>query len=221
MSRRSKTEMEALDLKIRPLYEAGAGCRKIGSLLGENPVTILKRVRKLGVARSEDEASVLVTKLGSGVAPFTRAPHPQGLRQAAIGTAIRWFLDRGYMVSLPVEPCTYDLVVESDTGLQRVQIKTTTQQNRKAQWVASLSRKVYDPDIEGNAGGKRTATHYTSTDMDLFFIVTGDQTSYLVPLSVTQQRLMLTLDQRLDCFRCERGEMVDPPGSGPGPRKGV
>jgi PD-(D/E)XK endonuclease len=66
----------------------------------------------------------------------------------------------------------YDLVVDAEGALYRVQVKTATARDRKSGvWSCRLAQNpkyrktvVYDPD-----------------DVDFFFIIDGDMTYYLVP----------------------------------------
>jgi hypothetical protein len=55
--------------------------------------------------------------------PFVNVVRRGG--QSGLSIAARWFLDRGYVVSVPLEPAAHDLVTESDSGLKRVQVKST------------------------------------------------------------------------------------------------
>jgi hypothetical protein len=192
--------MEALDQRIRPLYERGLGCRVIGETLGENPVTILKRVRILGIARTRSAAPR--SPVFDDEVPFSGDPQVTELRKSAVGVAIRWFMDRGYMVSIPVDPTSYDLVTESDAGFQRVQVKTTNMKaKRTSAYMVQVSRTMYDGTARLNSSGKRTTVSYTKDEIDIFFIVTGNQDCYLVPLKVVGTRLSLTLDARFDRYK--------------------
>jgi len=189
--------METLDDQIRPLYEAGSGCRAIGKTLGENPAIVFKRVKRMGIIRSSQEARVLAPEESL---PFNRTPDRTGLRRSGAALAIHWFMDRDYMVSLPVEPARYDLVVESGQGLKKIQIKTTTQKDR-GKWVAQLSRKAYDSSLEPNAGGKTRRLAYTPEEVDFFFIITGDRSCYLIPIGVVEGQFGATLDHKYKRYR--------------------
>jgi len=189
--------MEALDRKIRPLYEHGLGCRVIGDVLEENPVIILKRVRKMGIVRSREEVQ---PKASEKAVPFERQPDSTELRKSGVALAIHWFMDRGYMVSIPVEPARYDLVVESDQRLKRVQVKTTNTKDR-GRWITRLHRKAYDASVEPNASGKTKPLAYTSDEIDLFFIVAGDRTCYLIPLEAVTGQLSANLDDKFAAYR--------------------
>lgn len=196
MTRRTKKEMEALDLKIHPLYERGIGCRVIGQVLEENPVTVLKRVRKMGIARSREEA---VPKVENKGLPFGRDPTADNLRIEAVGVAIQWFLSRGYIPSVPVEPTRYDLVVESDAGLKRVQVKSATTKNNDREMVG-IARSEYQG-VESKYARRRKRVPYEPDDIDLFFIVTATGKMYLIPIGVVEGQLTLNLDDKYQAFK--------------------
>jgi hypothetical protein len=111
--------------------------------------------------------------------PFSRPFDPARLRQVGTAAATTWFLYHGYMVSLPVEPTTYDLVAESDVGLQRVQVKTTRSMS------VNITRTVY------GSGSSPSPGHYGRIpykpgELDLFFIYTLRRAMYLIPFAAVQ-----------------------------------
>src|SRR5215217_4434862 len=85
--------------------------------------------------------------------------------------AASWFTLCGHNVSWPLEPSRYDLLVCTDEGIRRVQVKTTTVRAGST-WKVYLStshreRRTYDPD-----------------EIDDFFIIDGELTCYLIPVAV-------------------------------------
>ncbi|MFP5315592.1 MAG: group I intron-associated PD-(D/E)XK endonuclease [Actinomycetes bacterium] len=85
--------------------------------------------------------------------------------------AAAWFALCGCDVSWPLEPSRYDLLVDSEKGFRRVQVKTTSVRVADT-WKVYLStthreRTTYDPD-----------------EIDDFFVVDGDLAYYLIPVSV-------------------------------------
>lgn len=129
--------------------------------------------------------------------PFSNPPKPGG--QSGLSIAARWFLDRGYIVSVPLEPTVYDLVVESDDGLKRVQVKTTRCARSSGRYVVSLSRNVYDATLPYGANGPRKRVPYEPGSVDYFFIV-APNTMYLMPFSVTSGYTQLVLDEKYAAF---------------------
>lgn len=60
-------------------------------------------------------------------------------RGAKLGEDPAMILRRGYTPSIPVAATQYDLVVESDDGLRRVQAKTTTSKDN-GRWAVRIAR---------------------------------------------------------------------------------
>lgn len=129
---------------------------------------------------------------------FTAAPSADRLRVAATGKAIAWFSERGYVVSLPVEPAVYDLIVDSQSGLDRIQVKSSTTANRCAQF----SRTVYDNRQPGRAStGYVRRVPYEPGDIDYFFVVLADGSMYLLPYEVIGRRTKANMGKRYEEFR--------------------
>lgn len=101
-------------------------------------------------------------------------PDLERLRTAGESIATAWFVSCGCVVSVPVEPAVYDLLVELPGGIKRVQVKTTAFKSKNG-WQVGVGRKPH----EGN--GRRPHTPYEPHDIDLFFILDGDLNMYLIP----------------------------------------
>lgn len=84
--------------------------------------------------------------------------------------AAAWFTLCGLEVSWPLEPSRYDLLVDTDAGIQRVQVKTTTTRS-------GSSWKVY---LSTSRGGRTT---YGPAEIDEFFVIDGDLAYYRIPFS--------------------------------------
>jgi hypothetical protein len=197
-----RAEAEALRKRTRELYEQGKGCRSIASVLGEDPVATYKRLRRMGVVRSRDEAYGLAHCVEEVPIPFGRLPSQVNVRSSAIGEAVRWFLERGYIPSIPLEPTRYDLVVESDSGFKRVQVKSSTFQDRSGAWVTCTHRTQYDSTVVARGtAGKRRKVRYTKDEVDWFFIVVGDGSKYLIPLEVVGDTLRLSLGKKYENYK--------------------
>lgn len=98
-------------------------------------------------------------------------PDTAHLDRAGSLLAAAWFTLCGHDVSWPCEPCRYDLLVDTGAGIRRVQVKTTTAR-AGGTWKAYLStsrgaRRTYDPD-----------------EIDDFFVIDGDLTYFLIPVTV-------------------------------------
>ncbi len=86
----------------------------------------------------------------------------------------------GSEVAWPLEPCRYDLLVSTEGDVRRIQVKTTTVRAGDT-WSVYLStarreRKTYDPD-----------------EIDDFFVIDGDLSFYLIPISAVGGLQMIRL----------------------------
>jgi PD-(D/E)XK endonuclease len=108
------------------------------------------------------------------------------LRQAAESLAATWFMLCGRNVAFPVEPDTYDLLVDMPDGLKRVQVKTTTFKSKDG-WLVQIGRRPY------SIGNNALLVPYDPEIIELFFIVDGDLAMYLIPSRVIAGRVQILL----------------------------
>lgn len=119
--------------------------------------------------------------------------------QSGLSIAARWFLDRGYVVSVPLEPTAYDLVTESDSGLKRVQVKMTWTSKDSGRYVADIARRVHDASAPRNANGNRRRVSYEAEHVDYFFVITP-KSSFLIPVDIIDGRHSIVLDEKYAAF---------------------
>jgi hypothetical protein len=115
------------------------------------------------------------------------AARPNFLRVAAGTLAATWFMLRGCAVSFPAEPTRYDLLADTPQGLMRVQVKSTTSANKNV-WQVGVG---HHPDTHSKKKGHVLA--YSPDEIDLFFIVDGDMTMYLIPSRAIAGRVSILL----------------------------
>jgi hypothetical protein len=108
------------------------------------------------------------------------------LRVAAGTVAAAWFALRGCAVSLPIEPTEFDLLACTPGGISRVQVKTTTFQGKDG-WMVTVG---HHPDTHSRKG---PLLAYDPDEIDLFFIVDGDMTMYLIPSRAIAGRVRILL----------------------------
>ena len=108
------------------------------------------------------------------------------LRVAAGTLAATWFALRGCSVSLPIEPTEFDLLARTPEGISRVQVKTTTFYGKNG-WMVSVG---HHPDTHSKKGHLLA---YDPDEIDLFFIVDGDMTMYLIPSRAIAGRVRILL----------------------------
>jgi hypothetical protein len=108
------------------------------------------------------------------------------LRVAAGTVAAAWFALRGCAVSLPIEPTEFDLLARTPEGISRVQVKTTTFYGKDG-WMVSVG---HHPDTHSKKGHLLA---YDPDEIDLFFIIDGDMTMYLIPSRTIAGRVRILL----------------------------
>ena len=132
--------------------------------------------------------------------PFTRKPSRASFQRAATSLATAWFLERGYGVSVPAEPRPYDLVVESDEGFAKIQVKSTVSMVGGC-WTVGINRLAYDASARIGANGARRKSRYLPNEVDFFFIVVYSGDKYIIPYAATSGVLHLTLDRKYAAYR--------------------
>ena len=115
-------------------------------------------------------------------------PKLKYLRDAATSIASSWFSLCGFNSAIPMEPALYDLLVSMPDGIKRVQVKTTTYYSRDG-WMIQVGRRPYS--LAGNA----RLVPYDPELIDLFFVVDGDLSLYLIPSKVIAGRVGLLRQQ--------------------------
>ncbi|WP_345430416.1 group I intron-associated PD-(D/E)XK endonuclease [Actinoallomurus vinaceus] len=184
---------------------ASAACwgdvlESVGKTRKADNTWVRRRAEQLGL-----DTSHFAARRGSmipavrGDMPFKGGPPHRVQGRLGTSAAIQWFLERGYMVSMPIEPTAYDLVVESDDGLQRVQVKTTEYQ-KNGIYYATITWTQYVADAQSNAHGRYRHAPYADGTIDYFFIVAGDGKRYLIPQSVVRGLKQIGLTRKYRAF---------------------
>ena len=105
---------------------------------------------------------------------------------AALGTAIGYFTNEGYIVSIPLNDTQdYDLIVDLNGDLKKVQVKGTSFKTKYNIYQVSLK----------SSGGTRGVIYKTikNTDVDLVFIACEDGSMYLLPKKIIKNNSTLNL----------------------------
>ena len=154
---------------------------------GRNIATVRGKAARYGI----DYSHVGRTRDPSLPMPFTARVKHEYLDKASLLIAAAWFASRGYPVSLPTAHRPYDLIVEAEEMLYRVQIKTTARRDHDSGvLICNISRtprrdnrrEVYDP-----------------ADVDFFFIIDVEGNYYILPIrevAGTGQVSLSTLEHR-------------------------
>ena len=113
---------------------------------------------------------------------------------ASLGTAIGYFTNAGYTVSIPLNDTQdYDLLVDFDGIIKKVQVKGTSFKTNYGIYQVSLK----------SSGGTKGKIYKTikNTDIDLVFIATDIGTMYLIPKSIIKNTSSLNLNEVYKDYR--------------------
>jgi hypothetical protein len=114
---------------------------------------------------------------------------------AGIGAAIAYFTRQGYNILIPLtDSQDYDIVVDMDGLLNKVQVKYTTSKAPSGNYIIPLRS------ISGTSG--KTYKTIIETDIDYLFCVTQDNDQYLVPIIELSNKNTITLSKEFsDCYK--------------------
>jgi len=112
-----------------------------------------------------------------------------------LGMAISWFVQNGYTICIPLtDSQDYDLVVEKDEGLKKVQIKTTYCKNKYGRYQVSLKT------CGGNKSSSKTK-FFDSNESDYLFIITEDGDKYMIPREKLKARSGIVIGKDKEIYR--------------------
>lgn len=121
------------------------------------------------------------------------------VKQGNIGVsiAIAEFTIRGYPISIPLNDTQpYDLVVDVDGVLKKVQVKTTRSKQHQSFVVQIKS-------VRPNRT-KNTIRHFDGAVVDFLFVSCENGDRYLIPANEIDQKTMLYLGPKYDKYKLER-----------------
>ena len=115
---------------------------------------------------------------------------------SGMGAAIAYFTSLGKTVCIPLTDSQgYDIIIETSAGkLKKVQVKTTTYKGKYGNFRVSLktcggNQKVY------------TAKLFDKSKIDYLFVLTSDNTCYLIPTKYLEATSEITLGLKYKRFK--------------------
>ena len=115
-----------------------------------------------------------------------------------LGQAIAAFTRLRYVVSIPLNDCQdYDLVVENNGKLLKVQVKTASFKSKHGIYHVDLRVKG------GNSG--RVLKKFDPTKVDILFVLTDDGTFYLIPTNQISNTSTINLGEKVEQFKFTQG----------------
>lgn len=113
---------------------------------------------------------------------------------SGLGIAIAYFASHGYIVSIPLNDTQdYDLVIDKNNILQRVQVKSTSCKTKYGTYQVALK----------SCGGTKGKTYKTliNTNVDMLFIVTDRMDCFFIPVKDIKNKSTLNLCNKYIKFK--------------------
>ena len=113
-----------------------------------------------------------------------------------LGIAIAYYSMNGYTVSIPLNDTQdYDLIVDKNNILKKVQVKATSCKTRYNKYQVALK----------SCGGTKGETYKTiiDTNIDEVFIVTGNMDIFILPIEEIKNRSTINLCRKYEKFRID------------------
>ena len=113
-----------------------------------------------------------------------------------LGMAIAYYTSNGYIVSLPLNDTQdYDLIVEKNNKLRRVQVKSTSCKTKYGVYQVALK----------SCGGTIGKTYKTiiNTNIEDIFIFLEDKSMYIIPKEEIKNRATLNICEKYIKYKVE------------------
>ena len=111
-----------------------------------------------------------------------------------LGMAISYYASNGYIVSIPLNDTQdYDLVVEKDNKLKRVQVKASSCKSKYGIYQVALK----------SCGGTKGKTYKTiiDTNIEEIFILAEDLSMYIIPKKTLNNVSTLNMGKKYNEFK--------------------
>ena len=128
---------------------------------------------------------------------FNKSKNFKKQGDTGLALAIAWFAKNEFTVCLPLtDSQDYDLIVESEGELKRVQVRTTTQIAASGKFMVNL--RV----LGGNRSGTGVVKKSQALKYDVLFVVTDHGDQYLIPkCDIERLSSLLTLNDSTERYR--------------------
>lgn len=113
-----------------------------------------------------------------------------------VAHAIYWYTLQGYKVSIPNTDSTrYDLIVDKDGKLFRVQCKTTFRKGKYGKYEVSFRTSG------GNQSWNKVVKFISSDETDLVWVTTEDRQAYEFPVELCENKSSFTLGEKYNAYK--------------------
>ena len=108
-----------------------------------------------------------------------------------LGVAIAWFTEGGHTVCIPLtDSQAYDLVVDFQGMLARVQVKTSRAKNQYGRFTVALRT------VGGTKSSWGKIKKFDPEAVDFLFVLTDEGVKYLIPVSELEARSNMALGEK-------------------------
>ena len=115
----------------------------------------------------------------------------------SLGVAIAYYTSNGYTVSIPLNDTQdYDLIVDKDNYIKRVQIKSSSCKDKNGKYQVALK----------SCGGTKGSTYKTiiDTKIEEVFIFLKNKDIYIIPIEKIKNRCTLTICEKYEKYKIIR-----------------
>lgn len=115
---------------------------------------------------------------------------------SSLGIAIAYYTSNGYTVSIPLNDTQdYDLIVDKDNILKRVQVKSTACKDRNGKYQVALK----------SCGGTKGSSYKTikNTKIEELFIFLENYNIYIIPIEAVHNVSTLTICNKYEKYKKE------------------
>lgn len=119
-----------------------------------------------------------------------------------LGIAIAYYTSNGYTVSIPLNDTQdYDLIVEKDNVLKRVQVKATSCRTKTGNFQVALK----------SCGGTKGITYKRVIDtcVEELFIVTKNIDIYIIPIKELKNKSTISICDKYNIYKVKNKECID------------
>lgn len=112
----------------------------------------------------------------------------------SLGIAIAYYSSNGYTVSIPLNDTQdYDLIVDKNNILKRVQVKSTGCKTKYGKYQVALK----------SCGGTKGKTYKTviETNIDELFVLTADLGIYIIPIEEVNNKSTLNICDKYEKYK--------------------
>ena len=115
---------------------------------------------------------------------------------AGLGAAISYLTRVGHVVLIPLtDSQDYDLVVEINSKLDRVQVKTTNSTSKYGYYKVCLKTSG------GNKSGTGKTKYFDNSKVEWVFVLAGNNSQYFIPSKEIEAKAQINLGDKWKAYK--------------------